>query len=205
VSFVSGLPVRKLAIDAVVRILSDPLNGYNATFPQVLVSGGYPALPVLPNEIDFSDNSRSFAKSYLAGLADMDLAAISDSLSVVIYTTQVQNLGLVMGHRFAGACQTHIDFYIRQQARRFDALLADEQAGTIQDPGMEGSDTESLIAAIEDTAMTVLHAADPEGSLWLSGVVYGLVWQSSTTPLFQVSDGYQQVLQIQFPLEVRIL
>ena len=69
---------------------------------------------------------------------------------------------------------------------------------------MEGSDTESLIAAIEDTAMTVLHA-DVATALWLPGVVYGLVWQSSTTPLFQVSDGYQQVLQIQFPLEVHIL
>ena len=204
-SFVSGLPVRKMAIDAVVGILSDPANGYNAIFPQVLTSGGYPALSVLPNEIDFNDNSRSFAKSYLAGLADMDLSEISDSLSVVIYTTQVQNLGLVMGHRFAGACQTHIDFYIRQQARRYDALREDALAGTVQDPGMEGSDTESLIAAIEDIAMTVLHADDPDGSLWLSGVVYGLVWQSSTSPLFQVSDGYQQVLQIQFPLEVRIL
>jgi hypothetical protein len=145
-----------MAIDAVVGILSDPTNGYNAIFPQVLTSGGYPELPVLPNELDFNDNSRSFAKSYLAGLADMDLSEISDSLSVVIYTTQVQNLGLV-------------------------------------------------IAAVEDTAMTVLHADDANTALWLPGVVYGLVWQSSTTPLFQVSDGYQQVLQIQFPLEVRIL
>jgi hypothetical protein len=135
----------------------------------------------------------------------MDLSEISDSLSVVIYTTQVQNLGLVKGHRFAGVCQTHIDFYIRQQARRFDALREDALAGTVQDPGMEGSDTESLIAAVEDTAMTVLHADDANTALWLPGVVYGLVWQSSTTPLFQVSDGYQQVLQIQFPLEVRIL
>ena len=204
-SFQSGLPVRKLAIDAVVRILSDPSNGYNSVFPQVLASGGYTALSALPNEIDFHDNSRSFARSYLAGVADVDLTQISDPLSVVIYTTQVQNLGLSMGHRFAGTCMTHIDFYIRQQARRFDALREDALAGDIHDPGMEGGDTESLIAAVEDTAMSVLHADDPGSSLWLPGVVYGLVWQSATTPLFQLPDGYQQSLQIQFPLEVRIL
>jgi len=204
VSFVSGLPVRKLAIDSVVRLLSDPVSGYNAIFPLVHASGGYPELAVQPNDLDFNDNSRSCAKSYLAGLADMDLAEISDAFSVVIYTTQVQNLGLSMGHRFAGTCLTHLDFYIRQQARRFDALRADALAGNTQDSGMEGCDTESLIAAVEDTAMTVLHA-DVATALWLPGVVYGLVWQSSTTPLFQVSDGYQQVLQIQFPLEVHIL
>lgn len=169
---------RKAAREAVLRILSDEVTGFNARMADLAQE-----YFVEPFSIDFSPTSTNFIQSAVG--VDTDNFAYSKMfpkpLGMTLYTvgavnTKDQNSGF-----FSGQVECRIDAYLQFSAKLREGLDT-----------IEGGNTEDALDAIEEAILLCLH---DDAAAW-GPVSYNLDVTTARGALKTTGDGWQQRISI---------
>lgn len=184
---ISGSPSAR-ARAAVLAVLADEANGFNSRVQANLTGEGLTAFSV-----DFGPKSRTFFQGYI----DRDSEAFDYSILVpnpcamCLFTTgavdgkQVQTATNI----FSGFVEVGIDCYLKFRQR------------SQEDGGIETSDTESVIEAVEAALLWTFHEQEHWGD---GGVAYNRDFKADRGALLMYEDGYQQRISITLAVRVNI-
>lgn len=170
---------RKKVRDALVAVLRHATRGFNARL--AALAGQY---GVEPFAIDWNPGSTSVFQGYLTS-TDVEIGQLSPDefcpCGVVIYTTTTEAMALQKPSAFSGQVGACVDFYIRFRE------------------GIEQDDTESIMDAVEDAAVSALY---DDAAAWPPNVTLSAHFVGAKEPARLVGDGWQERLSVQLTFEV---
>jgi len=170
---------RKTVRDAIVSVLSNTTRGFN-----VKLSALAAAYKIDAFAVDWTSGSASVFQGYLTS-ADVEVGQLAPDefcpCGVVIYTTTSEGMALQKPSTFSGQIGACVDFYIRFRE------------------GIEQDNTESIMDAIEDAALSALY---DNAAAWPSNVILSAHVIGAKEPAALKGDGWQERLSIQLTFEV---
>lgn len=160
------IPYRKLVRDAVVAALSDATNGFNATSLIVAPTYGVSAI-----SFDFTGAAQNFVQVYIKPeeIELSPLLPLNEGPTMALWTDPAVDTGRIRASKFDGGVIFHLCGIISPGA------------------GAELSNTEDILDAYEETALTVLNAAG-----YAPPLRYVRETRIDRAPLMPLADGFRQ-------------
>jgi hypothetical protein len=166
---------RKLVRDAYLGFLADAAAGFNAQLIALAVP-----YQIAPFQIFWQNPSTNFSQTWVE---DVELGPFEEFPAVALYTSEANDTGVPRALSFTGDVTACLDFWIRYRT------------------GAETYDSESLLDATEDAALTVLN--NPLNA-WPPGVLFSRETEIKREPLLPLADGFQQKTSLMSRFSVRI-
>jgi len=176
-----ALLYRKTIRDAIVAVLSAAGTGFNARLTASAVAYG-----IEPFSIDFTGADQNFALCKIDP-QNIELCSLLNFPAGCLYTDEAADSGLPRGITFSGEVIACLEFYLRQRE------------------GVEGFDSESLLDATEDAAMSAINS--PAVSWPINStisVIFARKNSAERDHLIQLGDGFGQRIRMRILFEVKV-
>jgi hypothetical protein len=176
-----ALLYRKTIRDAIVAVLSDAATGFNAR-----LNASAAAYGIVPFTIDFTGAEQNFALCRIDP-QNIELCELLNFPAACLYTEEAADTGLPRGIAFSGEVIACLDFYLRQRT------------------GAEAFDSESMLDAIEDAAMSAIN--DPAVRWPISSAISAIFARKNSAGrdhLVPLGDGFGQRIGMRILFEVKV-
>lgn len=176
-----ALLYRKTVRDAIVAVLSDAATGFNARLNASAIAYG-----IVPFTIDFTGAAQNFALCKIEP-KDIELCELLSFPAACLYTEEAADTGIPRGITFSGEVIACLDFYLRQHT------------------GVESFDSESMLDAIEDAAMSAIN--NPAVHWPISSAISAIFARKNSANrdhLVQLGDGFGQRIGMRILFEVKV-
>lgn len=183
-----SIPIRKAVRDALVTILSDATNGFNAKLAALEVAYGITGFT-----IDWSPLSTNFAQVQLDPEQAEMFHAFTQWPACMVFTTEAINLPGegVKYQTFSGQVIANVEFLLRHRAiKDGDTSFADT------------NNMESMPDAVEDAVFDSIHTQ--RASLNVPGFHWNRRFSSGRDPVRILGDGHFQRVFMALDIERHI-